>query len=332
MTTGDTPPAWARGLDTVLDRSVVLGYSKIGYAIRRHLPGWPVDPSPGALDGCHVAVTGASSGLGRALAAGLARLGADVHLVVRDADKGGRTVAELARETGSGRLDVWRCDVSDLESVAAFTKAFLGTGVPLHGLVHNAGAMPPEWTASAQGHELSMALHVLGPVRMTEDLLPLLSADGDARVVLVSSGGMYAQPLEADDLDFHDGDYRPTAAYARSKRAQVELLPMLSRRWAPAGVAVWGTHPGWAATPGVTESIPAFARLAGPILRAPDKGADTVTWLMATHPRPPSGGLWHDRRERPTSYLARTTAHAGDVEQLWDWVGREAGIMTEDPT
>ena len=65
---------------------------------------------------------------------------------------------------------------------------------PLAGLVHNAGALPSERTESAQGHEITMALHVLGPVLLTELLQPLL-AEQRARVVFVTSGGMYAQPL-----------------------------------------------------------------------------------------------------------------------------------------
>ena len=74
-------------VDTLLDRSVVLGFSQIGLSVRSRLPGWPADPPGDALLGRDVAVTGATSGLGLATALGVARLGARVHLVVRQPAK-----------------------------------------------------------------------------------------------------------------------------------------------------------------------------------------------------------------------------------------------------
>ena len=152
-------------------------------------------------------------------------------------------------------------------------------------LVHNAGAMPETRTESAQGHEMTMALHLLGPVLMTDLLRPVL-AGHDARVVFVTSGGMYGQRLRADDPAYVRGEYSPTTAYARSKRAQVELLPVLARRWAPEGVVVGATHPGWADTPGIETSLPTFHRLIGPLLRDAEGGVDTTVWLAATEPAP----------------------------------------------
>lgn len=83
-------------LDTALDRTVVPGFSAIGYAVRRRLPTWPPDPVPRALAGAHVAVTGATSGLGHATARQLGALGAHVHLIVRDAERAEEVAAGLA--------------------------------------------------------------------------------------------------------------------------------------------------------------------------------------------------------------------------------------------
>lgn len=313
--------AAANALDTALDRTVVPGFSRIGYAVRRRLPTWPDDPPADALAGRHVVVTGASSGLGRRTALDLAALGATVHLVVRDAGRGGRVAEEV--EAAVGRTDaarVWVCDVSDLDSVRAFGAAFAASGPPLRALVHNAGALPPQRTTSAQGHESTMALHVLGPVLMTELLLPALRA-GAGRVVFVTSGGMYTQALPVLDPEFEHGEYTGTVAYARSKRAQVELLPVLERRWhAASGVSVHATHPGWARTPGVETSLPRFAAAMRPVLRTDGAGTDTTTWLVATEPAPASGLLWHDRRARPTSLLARTRSTPDERELFWQWV------------
>lgn len=305
-----TGAALGRAIDTAMDRTIAPGYTRVGLAVRRRLPGWPSDAPPGALAGKHVIVTGATSGLGAATAAGLADLGAELHLVVRNPDK--------LRGLGDWADDatVWQCDVSDLDDVRRFTEAFLDSGTTLHAIVHNAGSMPPERTESAQGHEMTMALHVLGPVLMTEELRPVL-AEG-ARVVLVTSGGMYAQPLRDDDPEYLKGDYTPTNAYARSKRAQVELLPVLAREWI--GVDVHATHPGWADTPGVQESLPTFRRVTKPFLRDADGGAETTVWLVATEPAQPAPALWHDRRPRPTSIMRKTRTSDDQRERLWTWV------------
>ncbi len=314
-------PLLTRAVDTVLDRSLVLGYTTIGLRVRRALPGWPADPEPGALAGRHVLVTGASSGLGIATAAGLAGFGATVHLVVRDEAKGERAADRISSEQPGAQLRLWRCDVGDLDDVRRFA-ADLAAEVPaLHAVVHNAGVMPPERTESAQGHELSMAVHVVGPVVMTEALRGPLAG---GRVVLVSSGGMYAQSLRADDPAYVTGDYSPTTAYARSKRMQVEMAPLLAERWTGLTVAVM--HPGWADTPGVQESLPTFQRLTRPVLRDDVQGADTSVWLAAVEPAPPTGRFWHDRVERPTSLLPTARPSADARARAWAWLQDAAGL------
>jgi NAD(P)-dependent dehydrogenase (short-subunit alcohol dehydrogenase family) len=315
-----------RGLDTVMDRTVVPGFTRIGPAVRRRLPGWPDDPEPGSLAGRTAAVTGASSGLGLATAEGLGRLGASLRLVVRDVPKGERILAEMRQRVPGLDARIERCDVADLDDVRRFVDDLDLERLDV--LVHNAGALPAERTESPQGHELTMAVHVLGPVLMTELLRERLTGH-DGRVVLVTSGGMYGQRLRPDDPEYHDGEYSGTTAYARSKRAQVELLPVLTDRWAPSQIGVHATHPGWAATPGVTESLPAFNKVMGPLLRDAAGGADTTVWISATSPQPASGQLWHDRRARSTHLLPRTRSGAAERGRMWDWVVDAAGIESQ---
>ncbi|MDP3969954.1 MAG: SDR family NAD(P)-dependent oxidoreductase [Nocardioides sp.] len=322
--------ALGRGADLALDRTVAPGYSRLGIGLRRRLPGWPADPGAGSLAGRHVVVTGASSGLGTATAEGLAALGATVHLVVRDLEKGARVRDELAARRAGATYHLWRCDVGDLDDVRRFAAEILAEVPRLDAVVHNAGVMPPERTTSAQGHELSMAVHVLGPALMTELLLPALRAGrtegGTSRVVLVTSGGMYSQALPADDLEYERGAYSPSTAYARSKRVQVEMLEPLAERWRAAGLEVHATHPGWADTPGVAESLPGFQRVTRPVLRDAVQGADTTVWLVAHATPLPSGRLWHDRRRRPAHLLRRTVPTPAQVEQTWSWVRTAAQL------
>ncbi len=317
------PERLATGVDVLMDRTVAPGFTRIGSAVRSRLPGWPADPPPGALVGRTAAVTGATSGLGLATAEGFARLGASVRLVVRNEEKGAEVRERLEKLVPGAEVAVDRCDVSDLDDVRRFAEQLDVERLDV--LVHNAGSMPETRTESPQGHELTMSLHVLGPVLMTELLRPVLGGH-DARVLLVTSGGMYGQALRADDPEFLRGDYSPTTAYARSKRAQVELLPVLTRRWAGPRIGVHATHPGWADTPGVEESLPRFHTLTGPLLRDAAGGADTTVWLAATAPQPPSGQLWHDRRPRPTHLLRKTRTGEAERDRMWAWVREQTGL------
>ena len=294
-----------RVLDTVLDRTVVPGYSRIGYGVRRRF--WADDLAPGALRGQTVAVTGANSGLGKAIALGAAQLGADVRLLCRDAERGERARAELA-ELVDAALTVDRCDLSDLASVRACAAGL----PPLDALVHNAGVLPPERTENGAGHELTLATHVLGPHLLTALTRP-------ARAVWVSSGGMYTQRLPIDDLEYRSATYRGATAYARTKRMQV----VLAQRWTRHGVPSFAMHPGWADTPGITDSLPGFSKALGPILRTAEQGADTAVWLLGADVEP--GGFWHDRRRRPTSYLPWTEPSAEDAQRLWEFCEQATG-------
>nr|MCW2728846.1 dehydrogenase [Aeromicrobium sp.] len=315
-------------LDTILDKTLVPGYSAIGPALRRRW--WPADPDPQALAGRHVVVTGGSSGLGRAAATGIARLGATVHLVGRNADRLGEAADLIRRDVPAAELLEEVCDVSDLDSVRAYAADLGGRVSALHAIVHDAGVMPPERSESAQGHELALATHVIGPLLLTELLRTNLAAAASPRVVIVSSGGMYSAPLDdsiGDDIEYREGDYEGVRAYARTKRIQVTLAEQLAERYAADAITVHSMHPGWADTPGITESMPRFAKVAAPILRSAEQGADTIVWLTASpEATRTSGEFWSDRRARPTYYLPGKADDPRVRRRVWEHVCRAADV------
>ena len=299
--------------DQTLDRLIVPGYTAVGFALRRR--GWNELP-PDALAGRHLLITGASSGIGAAATAGAARLGATVHMLVRDSERGERARAEIAAGgIDIERLRLWTCDISDLEAVRDFASAFEAEVPVLSGLVHNAGVMTQARERSAQDHEVTFATHVLGPFLLTRMLQPALIRSDPATVVFVSSGGMYTAGLEAGDLQLEQRDFDGPRFYAHAKRIQVILAEELAA--AGDGIAYASMHPGWADTPGLRRSMPRFRRLVGPLLRSPEQGADTIVWLLATGAAAQQpGALWHDRRARPTHFLPRTSETAEDRERL----------------
>lgn len=313
-------------LDTALDRTL-LGYGNVGYLLRRR--GWSADhPRPGALRGKVAVVTGAKGGLGRATAVGLARLGARVHMVVRGRRHGEAVRDEIVRAVPGAEVVVDECDVSLLAAVRELAAAFDG---PLHVLIHNAGVMPEERQETAEGNELTLATHVLGPHLLTALLSPALAADPPSRVIWVSSGGMYAQRLRLDDLQSTHETYRSTTAYARTKRMQVVLAQEWAQRLRGDRIVVHAAHPGWADTPGVSRWLPTFKALTGPLLRTPEQGADTLVWLAAAEePLRTTGQFWHDRRTRPTHYVSRTRETPGDRRALWETCERLTGLDVAD--
>jgi dehydrogenase/reductase SDR family protein 12 len=302
-------------VDVALETSVIGGFSRIGPLVRGRVEHWQAPPS---LAGRVCLVTGASSGLGLAASTGLARLGASLHLLVRDAGRGEQARRRISTETGN---DDVRCELVDMSlraSVRACAERILATGEPVHVLVHNAGVLPAERSETAEGLELTFATNVVGPHLLTRLLRDRLVASAPSRVIFVSSGGMYLRRLDVDDLQSREQPFDGTDAYSRSKRAEVVLAERWAEELAGRGVVVHSMHPGWADTPGIKSSIPTFQRVMGPLLRTPEQGVDTIVWLAAAEaPGAITGRFWCDRHVRATHRLRRTHESAEDRDRLW---------------
>ena len=319
----------SRLVDAVLEASVAGSFSRVGFAVRSRTEHW--DP-PAGLAGRVVVVTGASSGIGRAVALEVARLGATTWVLGRDR---GRTEA-VARDAralrGGGGIEPVVLDVNDANAVRAFSGLVSSVHDHVDVVVHAAGALFPTFRSARDGSELTVATAVLAPFRLTLLLSPLLRRSEAANIVTLSSGGMYTERFDLDHLEMPPGSYRGTTAYARAKRAQVVLSHEWARRWGADGVASYASHPGWVDTPGLASGLPSFARL-GPFLRTPAEGADTVVWLAAGAARradpaaPMTEGFFHDRHRRAEHYppWSARTSSAEEGRLLWDWCASRTG-------
>jgi dehydrogenase/reductase SDR family member 12 len=317
----------ARLVDAVLEASVVGSFTRIGYLMRRRLFAWtPLEEL--RLDGRVAIVTGATSGLGRMAAELLARQGASVCIVGRDAERTERARAELAAATGA-RIESELADLSLLADAAAFAERFSASHERLDILIHNAGALTHEFTRTSEGNELTFATQVLSPFLLTGTLLPLLQAATPARVIFVASGGMYTVPLDVAALEPTQAEYDGVKAYARCKRAQVALAGEWTRHLAGTSVTVNAMHPGWADTPGLRKGLPGFSRVLAPLLRTPLQGADTIAWLAAApEVVAASGGFYLDRETRALHRLRRTRRpdEAQEAARLWSLCTLRTGV------
>jgi len=301
---------------------MIGSFDRIGF--RRHARSFLAADLEVGLEGRCCLVTGGNAGLGKATALALAERGGRVHLLCRHAGRAEEARDEIRRATGNPAVEAEGIDVSDLASVRRWAEGARFEQVDV--LVHNAGVLPAARGLTVDGLELTFATHVAGPHLLTRLLEGRLRAAAHARVIFVSSGGMYAERLRLDDLDWAQRRYDGVRAYAQTKRMQV----LLARAWAGvfqgSAVSVYAMHPGWADTGGVRTSLPRFHRLTQSILRTPAEGADTIVWLAVKRPAPPSGGFWFDRQPRWTHYLPWTREGQDDRDALWALCQRITGI------
>ncbi len=306
-------------VDAALEATIVPSFSRWGYGVRRRIHGW--EPVSTDLTGRTALLTGGTSGIGLAAATKLAAMGAAVTITGRNRNRGNTAVEHITTRCPGTRATFAELDMGDFDAVRTFAAEFAAAHPRLDALVHNAGALVRDRQETSAGVEVTLAVHLLGPYVLTRGLQQLLAESAPSRVIWMSSGGMYAVKLVLDDLETPAESYDGRAAYARAKRAQVEVVPQLAAELAPQGIAVHALHPGWVATPGVDAGIPLFGKVMGPLLRTPDQGADTLVWLAAGRAETgTSGSFWHDRRVRSTTKLPGTRAADEARRGLIPWI------------
>lgn len=309
-------PTFTQVADRVLEATIVGSFTKLGINARQRLHEF--DQPSTDLSGQVAIVTGATSGIGKATAAGLMRLGAEVHVTSRSQERAEEAAAELNGQAEGGSAVGRALDTSDFDSILDFANyvASLGSGVDM--VIHNAGALTGEYRTNGRGTEVTLASHLIGPYLLTKELRPHLNPN--ARVIWMSSGGMYSQKLDVDSIELSEDSYSGAVAYAKAKRGQVELVTHLGPEWAPE-VRMHVMHPGWVDTPGVDSGIPGFGKVMGPLLRTAEQGADTMVWLAATGGGNESPGqFWLDRQPRGTSYLPWTACTKEERQKLVEWL------------
>lgn len=239
------------------------------------------------MQGKVVLITGATNGIGKATALGLARLGATTVIVGRSRAKTEAVVREIKDMTNHPQVDMLLADLSSLAEVRRVVDEFTQKYRQLHVLINNAGALFGQPQVSVDGYKMSLALNHLSPFLLTTLLLPVFTASAPARIVTVSLDTHTLRPLNLDDVQHETsyplGDWH---AYGQSKLMNVLFTYALADRLRGSGVTANVLHPGAVATGIGTNSrwwqriifTWVFPRWA----QTPAQGAQTSIYLAAS--------------------------------------------------
>jgi NAD(P)-dependent dehydrogenase (short-subunit alcohol dehydrogenase family) len=264
-------------------------------------------------------VTGATSGIGKWTALGLAKLGSAVVIVSRNEKKCKATAAWIRGKTGNASVDFLVADLSDQIQVRAAAAEFKRRYGRLDVLVNNAGARFMKSLKSGQGLEMTLALNHLGPFLLTNLLLDVLRASAPARVINVSSGS------QTSGIDFENlkewRSYDGRKAYSQSKLANVLFTLELSRRLEGSGVTANAVDPGGVATNFNRNNgwlywlRHVLAHVKAGNLIGPATAAKTNIYLAASSDvAEVSGSYFYEKKVIPASEAAMDR---GAAERLW---------------
>jgi NAD(P)-dependent dehydrogenase (short-subunit alcohol dehydrogenase family) len=210
---------------------------------------WTAEDIPD-LSGKVVIVTGANSGIGLEASRELARKGAEVVMACRTQDKAEAAVQQIQEDIPQAKLEYIHLDLADLTSVNKFAADFKSRYEQLDVLLNNAGIMMVPYKKTADGFESQFGTNHLGHFALTGSLIDLILKTPGARVVNISSNAHYGGEIDFDNLQYEDGGYNPSAAYSRSKLANLLFTYELQRRFEGRGAEALAlaAHPGIAAT------------------------------------------------------------------------------------
>jgi NAD(P)-dependent dehydrogenase (short-subunit alcohol dehydrogenase family) len=268
------------------------------------------------LQGKTALVTGATRGIGLVTARELARLGAQVTIVSRNAEKCSLTAAAIEKETGQP-VEFIQADLSTLAGIMQAAADFKQRHTRLDILVNNAGALFMRRITTADGYEMTFALNHLNYFLFTNLLLDVLKASSPARIVNVASEAHRGARIDFEDLQ-GEKHYNGMRAYGQSKLANVLFTYELSRRLEGTGVTANTLQPGFIAT-GFARNNGFFYNLGmsviGLFLPKPEQGAQTSLYLAtSSEVERVTGKYFIDCKEVQSSPLSYDKTLA---EKLW---------------
>ncbi|AJS59736.1 SDR family oxidoreductase [Paenibacillus sp. IHBB 10380] len=274
-----------------------------------------------------VLVTGANSGMGLSTSVELARRGAHVIMVCRNAERGRKAMEETIRQSGSKRIELMLCDLGDLGSIRRLAVEFEAKYPILDVLINNAGVVSLKRQLTVDGFEMQLGVNHLGHFLLTNLLLGPLQAAKQGRVVNVSSGVYKVGKIHFEDLTLERG-YNVAKGYARSKLANILFTKQLAVRLKGTNVTANCLHPGAVGTSLGVDRQTGFGksvhRLLRPFFLTPEQGAETGIYLAtASELSEVSGEYYYKKEIQP---LKPRAMNMQEAEKLWIWSEQQVGL------
>ncbi|WP_281269604.1 SDR family NAD(P)-dependent oxidoreductase [Arthrobacter silvisoli] len=259
-----------------------------------------------SMKGTVALVTGATGGLGGAVATGLAREGALVVVVGRSTARAEEAAKSIEQLVPGALLEPLACDLSEQSSIRAAAGGFLSRHGKLDVLVNAAGVFRKERHVTPDGLELTFATNVMAYFLLTNllvDALKNAATAGPRTSRIVNIASRYGNTkLNFDDLQTANGTYSYLRSTPPTMLARVLLTQEFAERLSGSGVVANAVHPGLVRNTSLLQDVGGPFRWITNTFGAPaDKAADTPLWL-ATAPETASvsGKLWAKRKELPT--------------------------------
>src|SRR5215204_6677853 len=232
----------------------------------------------GAMGNRVCLITGATSGIGKATAMGLANMGASVVMVGRDRGRGEAVMAEIKEKSSNASVDLMLADVSSQEEIRRLADEFKEAYPRLDVLINNAGVFRSKRITTADGIEMTFAVNHLTYFLLTKVLLDVLRTSAPPRIVNVASGEQRNGTIDFDDLQ-GEKRYKGAKAYSQSKLATVLFTYELARRLEGTGICANCLHPGGRIPgrtnfgSGVSGVFGFMVRALRPVMMSPENGA-----------------------------------------------------------
>ena len=264
-------------------------------------------------------ITGGTNGIGKVAALELARMGATVIIVGRNADKTAKVVAEIKAASGNKTVDYLLADLSAQADIRQLATEFKAKYSQLHVLLNNAGTIDTKREMTVDGIEMTFALNHLAYFLLTNLLLDTIKASAPARIICVSSGLHTSGKVDFDNLQ-GERSYGGMPAYSASKLENILFTIELAQRLEGTGVTVNALHPGWVNT-GFGKNnnglVSKIQSLITPLMaRSPEKGAETSIYLASSlDVEKISGKYFADSKPKPPAPQASDKETA---KKLWN--------------
>lgn len=273
-----------------------------------------------------VLITGATGGIGKAAAMELAKKQFTIVIHGRNKEKTQQVCEEIRMATGNKQIDYLVADLFLVREAKRMVHEFKEKYKRLDVLINNAGGlMSNEREDTAEGIEKTIAVNLLAPFSLMNDLLSLLKDSPDGRIINVSSNShkLNAKP-DFTDLELKNG-YNPLRSYGNSKLFLIWVSRYLAKDLKERGmdhVTVNTLHPGAVATNfGVKSNLGPFmntlAKMMRPFFRTPEKGADTIVYLASSGKlKAVSGKYFVNRKQSAVTEKYYTSERE---EQVWEY-------------